>query len=57
VEIDKLDFDNIPFYPKPLDQIDEITQLLQKSFLTKNLTLDQVRKTAGAMIPRKFTKG
>jgi CRP-like cAMP-binding protein len=34
--------------------LEEIVSLLQKSFLTKNLNLDQIKKTAGAMMPRKF---
>ena len=33
-----MDFNQIPNYPKPQEQTDEIIGLLKKSFLTKNLT-------------------
>lgn len=56
-DVEKMDFSKIPFYPKPLNKIEEITSMLKKSFLTKNLNDDQVRKIAGAMQMRKVSKG
>lgn len=49
-----MDFDKIPNYPKPKEQVDEIIFLLKKSFLTQKLADDEISKIAGAMQPRNF---
>ena len=52
-----MNFDNIPFHPKPMEQINEIVGLLSKTFLTKNIEKKDIEKIAGAMKPRSFKKG
>lgn len=49
-----MDFNNIPNYYKAPEQVTEIISLLNKSFLTKNLSAGEVEKLAGAMKPRIF---
>jgi hypothetical protein len=44
-----MDFNKIPNYPKPKEQVDEIICLLKKSFLTQKLAEDEISKIAGAM--------
>ena len=51
-----MDFNNIPYYKKTPEQEQEIISLLNKSFLTKNLSSSEVEKLAGAMKPRVFQK-
>lgn len=51
-----MDFNNIPYYKKSEEQVQEIISLLNKSFLTKNLSSSEVEKLAGAMKPRTFLK-
>jgi hypothetical protein len=54
VDMGAMDFNNIPNYYKPPEQVAEIITLLRKSFLTKNLSEAEVEKLAGAMKPRIF---
>jgi len=49
-----MDFNKIPNYPKPKEQVDEIISLLKKSFLTQKLADEEISKIAGAMQPRIF---
>ena len=51
-----LDFNNIPYFKKSVEETNEIIALLNKSFLTKNLSSEEVKKLAGAMKPRIFQK-
>jgi signal-transduction protein with cAMP-binding, CBS, and nucleotidyltransferase domain len=51
-----MDFDNIPVHYKSPEQTAEIIALLNKSFLTKNLSQTEIEKLAGAMVPRVFKK-
>ena len=54
VDLKSMDFNNIPNYQKPVEQLTEIIGLLKKSFLTKNLSESEIVKLAGAMKPRVF---
>lgn len=51
-----MDFNNIPNFSKPPEQVKEIITLLKKSFLTKNLSESEIEKLAGAMKPKTFKK-
>ena len=56
MDLGALDFNNIPYYKKSPEETQEIIALLNKSFLTKNLSSSEVEKLAGAMKPRIFQK-
>jgi signal-transduction protein with cAMP-binding, CBS, and nucleotidyltransferase domain len=57
VDLKDLDFSKIPYYPKPPEELQEIVNLLQKSFLCTKLERQDVERIAGAMKPRVFEKG
>jgi hypothetical protein len=54
VDLNTLDFNNIPYHKKTAEESQEIIALLNQSFLTKNLSSSEVEKLAGAMKPRIF---
>jgi hypothetical protein len=56
VDLDSLDFNQIPVYKKTKKQMEEIVPLLKKNFLTKNLNDEEIQKLAGAMKPLTFLK-
>lgn len=56
VDLSTLDFSKIPNFKKTKKQLDEILPLIKKSFLTKNLSDEEMMKLAGAMKPQKFLK-
>jgi len=51
VDLNAIDFSKIPIFKKTKKQLDEILPLIKKSFLTKNLSEEEMTKLAGAMKP------
>ena len=57
VEITEFDINKIPYYPKPLDQMEELINHLKNSFLTKGLASELVNTIAGAMKKEIYSPG
>ena len=57
VDINSLDFSQIPFYQKTPEQTEKIESMLKNNFLTKNLSAQEITKLAGAMKLIKFETG